>query len=268
MEPGSQRDREPERRTRLARERLVRASSFLAGLAVAFTVHAQVPPVPKPPQPPDSCAQVARKILSDIRVSYLAKEGQIYIQSARRSFGESPEGCASGLWYLAAARLLREPGQKGPLAGGGGALRDAKEALDKGLAADPSQPDLLAFVAYLSALSPGSSPGLPTDACERVSGAPAALKAYVCGHEAMRRGDYASAEASFAAVEKEPPFPDVSLRRAQALLKLGRVQEARKSAQRALERLNPSSPLALASGPTEAELKTLRNQAAEIARSR
>jgi tetratricopeptide (TPR) repeat protein len=83
----------------------------------------------------------------------------------------------------------------------------------------------------------------------------------------MRRGEYASAEASFAAAEKEPPFPDVSLRRAQALLKLGRVQEAKKSARRALDRLNPSSPLALSSGPTKAEIRALRNQAAEIAAS-
>ena len=233
-----------------------------AGFASAIHVWSQAP------QPPKDCVQVARKVLSDIRVSYLAKEGELNIQSARRSFGESPEGCSSGLWYLAAARLLREPGQKGPLAGGGITLRDAKEALDKGLTADPSQPDLLAFVAYLSALSPGSSPGLPTDACERVSGAPAALRAYVCGHAAMRRGEYASAEASFAAAEKDPPFPDVSLRRAEALLKLGRVQQARKSAKRALERLNPSSPLTLASGLTEAEVKALRREAAEIAGSR
>lgn len=140
-------------------------------------------------------------------------------------------------------------------------MRDAKEALDKGLAADPSQPDLLTFVAYLSALSPGSSPELPADACEKVAGAPAALRAYVCGHAAMRRGEYSSAEAFFAAAEKEPPFPDVSLRRAEALLKLGRVQEARKSTKRALESLHAGSPFSLASGPTEAEIEALQKQA-------
>jgi|GEM_PF-2967731 len=261
MEPeiGGTGEPEKDKRTPSTSRILFRATLFLAPLQWVLCACAQTPQAPK------DCGQIARKVLSDIRISYLAKEGELYIQSARRSFGESAEGCTSGLWYLAAARLLREPGQKGPLSGGGITLGDAKEALDKGLAADPSQTDLLTFVAYLSGLSPGSSPGLPANACERVAGAPAAIRAYVCGHAAMRRGEYASAEASFAAAEKEPPFPDVSLRRAEALLKLGRVQEAKMSAKRALERLHPGSPFALASGPTEAEIEALQKQARTLA---
>jgi len=244
---------------------LARGLTFLIGFAFFTAAFAQEP------KNPTECDQIARKILSDIRISFLAKEGEIYIQSARRSFAESPPGCAGGLWYLAAARLLREPGQKAPLEGGGINLKDAKEALERGLALDPREPQLLAFVAYLSAVSPSDSPPLPENACSLVSGneaAPQDLTAYVCGHSALRRKDYSSAEKFFKLVEGSYSFPDAALRRAEALLALGRRKEARKSAELALDILHPRSLLLFASGASDSEVRDLRKRASEIAGSK
>jgi len=248
--------------------RVVHLGFILAVLTAATAICAQAPPGVGEPS---ACDQVARKVLSDIRISYVAKEGEIYLQSARRAFGESPPGCTSGLWYLAAARLLRESGETSPLSAGGTALKSAREALEKGLASDPSQPQLLAFVAYLSAASPSSSPPLPENACASFSdavSAPLNLKAYVCGHAALRRKDYASAEKLLADVEKSSSFPDAALRRAEALLALGRKKEARASAKLALDLLQPGSPLLLASGATEKEIRVLREKASTIANAR
>lgn len=111
MELGSWRAGELESKGPLARKTPARLGWFLLSLTFAFSIFAEAP------ESAEGCAKTARKILSDIRISFLAKEGEVYIHSARRSFAESPPGCASGLWYLAAARLLREPGQKAPLEG-------------------------------------------------------------------------------------------------------------------------------------------------------
>lgn len=101
-----------------------------------------------------------------------------------------------------------------------------------------------------------------------LSGDPAAprdLKSYVCGHLALRQKDYSEAERSFKPIEGSYSFPDAALRRAEALLGLGRRKEARKAASLALDILHPGSLLLFASGATEGEVRALRMKASEIA---
>jgi hypothetical protein len=264
MGPGSRRAGELAKETRSPRWLLVRSAVLLVGLFLSRSAFAQSPQQ-------DDCSRNARKILSDIRISFLAKEGEIYLHSARRSFAESPPGCASGLWFLAAARLLREPGQTSPLEGGGLVLESAKQALERGLAAGPREPQLLTFVAYLSAVSPADSPPLPEEACARLlgdGGVPQDLKSYVCGHLALRKKEYAEAEKSFEPIQGSYSFPDAALRRAEALLGLGRKAEARKAAALALDILQPGSLLIYAFGASDSEVRALRARASEIAASR
>lgn len=234
-------------------------------LAILLTL----PAFSQEPEKGKDCRQIGGSVLWRLRMSYLAKEGEIYLQGARREFAASPAGCEDGLWYLAAARLLRDTGVAGPLTAGRSEIQSPKEALEKGLAASPSEPSLLAFVAYLSAISPDASPKLPADACERFkanSKEEDKLRAYVCGHAALARGDFAAAEKEFATVEKDPALPDAALRRAEALLQLGRKAEAKRSSQIALGYLYPGPFILMASGATEGEIKALRARAETISK--
>lgn len=137
-----------------------------------------------------------------------------------------PVECRGGYFFYASAVALHSVGVK--LESPDLTIASANDAITAGLALGHDVPELLAYDAYLSALDPSLAPALPGDACDAVTASPLpkdpggradhdALVAYVCGHAQLLAGTFADAAASFGAIE-DPPYPDVLLRKVQALV--------------------------------------------------
>ncbi len=175
------------------------------------------------------CARYHRALGGLVGRTLHAAAGGEYQDEALERWRAAPAPCRDARWHLQAARLARWSGE--PVEDGATRFADAGAALTAGLALDPDR-ELLALVAFLAAL--GGEPALPDDACARAEHAPplpgpayesADAAAYVCGHAALRDGDYAEAARRFDAITMPDHYPDLALRRAQAAQCLNRRRD-------------------------------------------
>lgn len=183
------------------------------------------------PAPADAaavdCGPALREVSGAIARMHGAMDGGPHYDRARAAWQAIDLACRGGRWHLQAAQLMR---WRTDLVDG---FQSATQALETGLARDPDL-ELLVLIAFSSAL--GGAPALPTDACERARAAPpvdgspsetADRVAYVCGHAALAAGEPAAAEAELARIANQRRYPDLPLRRAQALHTIGRTADAR-----------------------------------------
>ncbi len=210
----------------------------------------------------DECVGYYRGLRSLMRQANVAMQGRPHYERARTTWQAAPAACRDGRWYLMAAHILRWSSAR-PLVAGSVQLASARDALTAGLIRAPTDPELLAFVAFVSALRPKASPPLPTNACAAVRQARTDLRHYICGHAARRTGDWKTAARCFAAIKRRSSFFDLSLRRAEALRQTGARRRARREAARA-RKLTPIR--ARAAGVTLQELQLIRAAAKRLAR--
>jgi hypothetical protein len=147
---------------------------------------------------------------SSLRHNQVAKQPEKGAeQRARDAWAAVEPRCRDGAWYLLAANLLRAPGHAmQPLVAGDVTFTGARDALAAGLAAQPRDADLLAYVAYLARIAPDAGPPLPDDACTIVHEAEPSTRAYVCTVQALLAGRRADAAHTVDAIVA-PRFPDV-----------------------------------------------------------
>jgi len=212
--------------------------------------------------PPVDCARYHRALAGLVGRTLHAAAGAEYQDEALERWRRAPAPCRNARWHLQAARLARWSGE--PVEDGATRFANASAALTAGLALDPDR-ELLALVAFVAAL--GDEPALPDDACARAERAPplpgpayesADAAAYVCGHAALRDGDYQEAARRFAAITMRDHFPDLALRQAQAARCLGRRHDLAHYGH-AARRLDPR--LTVLFGATLHEHETLRRAA-------
>lgn len=142
-----------------------------------------------------------------------------YLRLARDSIAAVPAECRDGAWYATVANVLAQPGgHDEPLVAGADRFARPRDALEAGLRAAPSSPELLALVAYLSVRPGADAPPLPADACARLKDAPARLRGYVCAVAALaaRRTDDAVAQLAGIPVSERDRLPDLAELRARA----------------------------------------------------
>lgn len=207
------------------------------------------------------CTRYHRGLESLIRRSELAMDGRPYHVQAMKKWRAAAPACRDGRWYVSGSRILRW-GSGAPLIAGNTKLTSADQALSLGLRRDRSDPVLLAFVAFTSALR-AKAPRLPGDACSLVKGASHDRREYICGHVARAKHDWAGAKRHFSAVKRASSFPDLYLRCAEALSHLGKRRAARKAARRALR---VSEVRARGFGATRSEYRTMHKAARRLAR--
>lgn len=219
-------------------------------------------PAPADAAPPVDCARYHRALAGLVGRTLHAAAGAEYQDEALERWRQAPAPCRDARWHLQAARLARWSGE--PVEDGATRFADAGAALTAGLALEPDR-ELLALVAFLAAL--GDEPALPDDACARAEHAPplpgpayesADAAAYVCGHAALRDGDYNEAAKRFDAITMPDHFPDLALRRAQAARCLGARHDLAHYGH-AARRLDPR--LTVLFGATLEEHKALRRAA-------
>lgn len=184
-----------------------------------------------------------------------AEEGMSVYPEAVASWKAIAAPCRGARWYFLGARILRYVSN--PLQAGSTTSTDPQKALAIALTGAPDA-EIYAFVAFTSAL--GEAPKLPAGACSKLlvtlgdhpSPDDANRMGYVCSQEALARGDGAEAMRRFAWVSPRI-FPDLELRKAEALAAQGKQAEARAAA-RAVH-LDPV--LSRSFGATDAEYQQL-----------
>jgi hypothetical protein len=172
------------------------------------------------PVPPPACDQQLAALASHWRAWQTAADPSGPRQAFTDGWRAVPAECRTGDWYLLAARQLAVAA--GPLQAGDVALASTKEALERGLAIEPDDPELLAYLAFGSALVPDAFPALPDDACDRVRDRPGDDASYVCGMLALRQGRFDDASDAFDAIAHLYEYPDGAIRRAEAHRGAGR----------------------------------------------
>lgn len=213
-------------------------------------------PGPGAAAPKAPCFRYVREVLSNLGHMENAADGAQSYPATVEAWQAVPERCRTAEWHLFAARILRYRAE--PLAAGTTRYPGAEDALAAALALEP-HPDVLVMVAFVSAL--GGQPRLPADACARAkqttpAGAPDDERVkYVCAHA----GD----DALWSQLENLYQFPDLALRKAQALSRAGNKAEAKKLATQAagLDRAN-----ARGFGATDREYDALIRAAQQLAR--
>ena len=98
-----------------------------------------------------------------------------------------PAQCRGGSWYLLAARDLARTPLRTRNTPDGVALTTTRDALEKGLIAEPDHAELLAFVVFGSGVDPERIPAVPADACTRLKVETDASR-YVCASQSLRDG--------------------------------------------------------------------------------
>jgi hypothetical protein len=183
------------------------------------------------------CGTQLHSVLGKLSRVLMVKEPdyQRYRTEVKRELAGIPESCRTGLFYVAIARYLSVfPHQELTLQTT--AYRTPMDALKMGLASDPSNPFLLAYVTHLSRYHPEKAPPLPEDACKRLSFASAEYRnehLYVCAHVALKGGDFARAaqylyEMDLSSEEVQRCYTDAPALLAEALAGIGERREAKK----------------------------------------
>ncbi len=157
-----------------------------------------------------------------------------------------PAACRGGTFYLAAAELVGHAGDAAlATADGAVIVHSAGDALARGLTAEPDHPRLLAHLAFAADVSPDTKPVLPTAACASARGRGDAWgddAAYVCALAAIHASDGPTALAELERIRSATEFPDLLVRRAQALALAGKAQEAAALKKPALDALVKAPP--------------------------
>jgi len=234
---------------------MTKLRSIAIAIAVATIVTLLVPRVTHA-----DCTRYHRGLDALIRRSELAMEGRPYHVQAMQKWRSATPACRDGSWYVAASRILRW-GSGEPLVAGNTTLTSADKALSLGLQRAGSDPVLLAFVAFTSALR-AKAPRLPADACTLVKGASHDQREYICGHIARAKHDWAAAKRHFSAVKRTSTYPDLYLRCAEALSHLGKRRAARNAARRAIR---VSEVRARGFGAMRSEYRTMHKAARRLA---
>jgi len=189
-----------------------------------------------PSETSDACWLKVLELFQSIRHDVLAEAPAPKETPALRS--AFPDECKRGGFYEATAMMVH----LGKTVDG---FATAADAIDAGLKIDPGDPGLLGYDAYLNGLDATLAPALPPDTCDRVHAAPVPkisivreiqdeAVAYACGQSQLATGAFADAAQSFGAIE-DPPYPDVLLRKVQALIGGKDVKGAHKLARWAKE---------------------------------
>jgi hypothetical protein len=197
------------------------------------------------PDDDPACADLST-LTSAIRMWQVAASPQPHRRKAAALWPTLPPACRGGTFYLVAAELVRRAiDNKLTTADGAVVLDSPADALARGLAVEPDHPRLLAHLAFADDLVPGQAPPLPAGACvsARARGdAWTDYAAYVCALAAIHTGDGTAALAEIERVHYAGAFPDLQVRRAQALALTGKRKEARALARPAAAALAKAPP--------------------------
>lgn len=138
--------------------------------------------------------------------------------------------CRGGTFYLVAAELVgRSPDAALATADGAVVVHSPAEALARGFAVEQDHPRVLAHLAFADDVAPGQPPALPAGACASARNRGDAwidYTAYVCALAAIHAGDGVAALPELERIRYPGAFPDLQLRRAQALALAGKREEA------------------------------------------
>jgi hypothetical protein len=232
------------------------ATATVAGDAHAAARQTSAPRTTSPPvaatarafHPDDdpACTELST-LTSEIRLWQVAASPQPHRRKVVALWPTVPEACRGGTYYLIAAELVgRATDSKLTSSDGAVVVQSAADALARGLAAEPDHPRLLAHLAFADDLVPGQAPPLPAGACararERGGAAWADDVAYVCALAAIHAGDGVAAVTELERVHSAAAFPDLQVRRAQALVLAHKPKEARALAKPAAATLAKGSP--------------------------
>ena len=217
--------------------------------APASTLHAAPPAASASTFHPDNdpaCTDLST-LTSEIHLWQVAASPQPHRRKVAALWPTLPPACRGGTFYLVAAELVgRATDAKLTTADGAVIVHSSGDALAHGLATEPDHPRLLAHVAFVDDLLPDQALPLPADACARararVDGAWADYAAYICALTAIHAGDGAAALTELDRVHSTEDFPDLQVRRAQALVLAGKPKEARALAKQAADTLAKAPP--------------------------
>jgi len=220
---------------------------------------------PPPTSTPDAAPSVAKAnvfhpdddpacvdlstLTSETRMWQVAASPQPHRRKVTALWPTLPPTCRGGTFYLVAAELVgRATDAKLISADGAVVIHSSTEALARGLASEPDHPPLLAHLAFAADLVPGQGPPLPDGACARARARDTwtDYAAYVCALTAIHAGDGAAALTELERIHSAVAFPDLQVRRAQALALAGKPKEA--------QALAKPAAAALAKAPTRFDL--------------
>ena len=202
------------------------------------------------PDDDPACGELAT-LTSEVQLWRVAANPQPHRKRLAALWPTLPATCRGGTFYLVGAELIgRAADGKLATADGAVALHSSTEALARGLAVEPDHPRLLAHLAFADDLVPGQAPPLPAGACtrarERGGDAWTDDTAYVCALTAIHARDGAAATTELERIHAAGAFPDLPVRRAQALALSGKAKEA--------QALAKPAAAALASAPSRFDL--------------
>ncbi len=186
-------------------------------------------------------------LTSEIHLWQVAASPQPHRRKVAARWPTLPPACRGGTFYLVAAELVgRATDAKLTTADGTVVVRSSGDALAQGFASEPDHPRLLAHLAFIDDLLPDRAPPLPADACARVHArggdAWTDYAAYICALTAIHAGDGAAALTELDGVHSAVAFPDLQIRRSQALVLAGKPKEAQALAKQAVDTLAKAPP--------------------------
>jgi hypothetical protein len=205
-----------------------------------------------------ACSGLAT-LASEVHLWQVAASPQPHRRKAAALWPTLPAACRGGTFYVAAAELVGHATDAAlATADGAVVVHSAGDALARGLAAEPDHPRLLAHLAFAADVSPDAKPALPAGACASARGRGDAWgddAAYVCALAAIHASDGPTALAELDRIRTAAAFPDLLVRRAQALALAGKAPEAAALKKRALDALDKAPPRFDLTPPTIAALK-------------
>lgn len=197
------------------------------------------------PDDDPACGELAT-LTSEVHLWQVAASPQPHRRKVAALWPTLPAACRGGTFYLAAAELVGHAADTAlATADGAVVVHSAGDALERGLTAEPDHPSLLAHLAFAADISPDAKPALPTSACASARGRGDAWgddAAYVCALAAIHASDGQTALAELDRIRSAGAFPDLLVRRAQALALAGKAQEAAALKKRALDALVKAPP--------------------------
>jgi hypothetical protein len=198
------------------------------------------------PDDDPACADLAT-LTSEVRLWQVAASPQPHRRKVVALWPTLSPACRGGTFYLIAAELVgRASDAKLATTDGAVVVQSPADALARGLAVEPDHPRLLAHLAFADDLVPGQAPPLPAGACARARdrGGDAWRDdaAYICALAAIHAGDGAAALTELERVHSAVAFPDLQVRRAQALALAGKPKEAQALAKVAAAALAKAPP--------------------------
>jgi hypothetical protein len=197
------------------------------------------------PDDDPACGGLAT-LASEVHLWQVAASPQPHRRKVAALWPTLPAACRGGTFYLAAAELVGHATDAAlATADGAVVMHSAGDALARGLAAEPDHPRLLAHLAFAADISPDAKPALPPGACANARGRGDKWgddAAYVCALAAIHASDGPTALVELDRIHSAAAFPDLLVRRAQALALAGKDPEAAALKKRALDALAKAPP--------------------------